>query len=165
MLAAFGFGLRAYDHVTAHHVGALPATLDSLTLDTDPQIQAAMEAAKAKVASDYDMRAIKNWQVGVYQSNRPQLIAEIGDVPGSMTHQRDQFMQAFAGAASSGQGVAIAPVDAGPKGGSVQCGVSPSGMAVCVWVDKGTLGAVFVQGSTAQDAQAYLNELRDATEH
>lgn len=159
-LVVGGVGLHLYDAATAHHVGTLPVALQDATRDDSPQAQSIIAESVARAKADNDMSKLKHLQVGIYRSGATVLVAEIGDIPSNSAAFRDELLNSAGG----GAGMPVSSVSAGRQGGSESCGGTASS-EMCVWVDNGTIGLMFVVNSADQaTAEAYLQALRDVTE-
>jgi hypothetical protein len=154
-------GLRVYDRMTMHHVGTMPAALQDTILDDGAQSQAIIAAAVASAARDHDMSRLKHFQVGIFRSGSTVVVADMGDIPSGSRVFRDALLN---GAGSSAVGMTLTSVTPGHQGGSESCGAGAAS-AMCVWLDNGTVGFVFVNAPDVTAAQSYLQTLRDAVEH
>lgn len=121
----------------------LPATFKDLTLSSDSAVTAAME----KAMTDSLGKGDGNWKpvgvAGLYENaqSEPQLIA-VGAY-GKVLMPKQELDQAFKGAAGAGTKVNDRrTVDAGPKGGTMECGVmveADGNVGMCAWADSSSL--------------------------
>jgi hypothetical protein len=124
----------------------------------DASIDATAAQTQAEAASDH----VTHVQIGAYASGDVKVVAVIGEIPSGWNRDRDAFMQGLGSGANS----SLTAVSAGPKGGSVSCGLLGTGpQTVCAWVDDGTVGLVITNDPAPQAAETYLQALRSAAEH
>ncbi|MER7669825.1 hypothetical protein ABTY61_15330 [Kitasatospora sp. NPDC096128] len=122
----------------------LPETFQDLTRDNDSAVTAEMERSMAKSFGQGDGAWNPIGVAGVYQDaqSRQQLIVAGGY--GKVLLPKEQLDQAFAGA-GGGKADAITQrhtVDAGPKGGTMECAVmtrSNHQAGLCVWADSSSV--------------------------
>ncbi|MFI2608589.1 hypothetical protein [Kitasatospora sp. NPDC018619] len=139
----------------------LPATFKDLSISSDNAVTAAME----KAMTDSLGKGDGNWKpvgvAGLYENaqKEPQLIA-VGAY-GKILLPKEELDQAFKGA--SGGGTKITDrhaVDAGPKGGTMECGVMDEAdgkVGLCAWADSSSL--VVVMRVPDEGAQPDLDKL------
>ncbi|WP_316521486.1 hypothetical protein [Kitasatospora brasiliensis] len=124
----------------------LPAAFKDLKLSNDSAVTDAME----KSMTDSIGKGDGNWKptgvAGMYEDSKsePQLI--VVGVYGKVLLPKQELDSAFKGAAGDGTKVTDRhSVDAGPKGGTMECGVmteSDGDIGLCAWADSSSLAIV-----------------------
>ncbi|MFJ2188130.1 hypothetical protein ACIOJE_09210 [Kitasatospora sp. NPDC087861] len=145
----------------------LPATFKELTKNTDPQVTDSIEK---ELTSGFG-KGDGNWKptgVGaLYQDaqSQPQLVA-VGAY-GKVLAPKQELDQAFTGITASGPKLSGRhAVDAGPKGGTMECAVAADNdttMGLCAWADNSSIVIVMkvVDSGTQPDLDKLAADSRD----
>ncbi|MFE4977879.1 hypothetical protein ACFRAR_37970 [Kitasatospora sp. NPDC056651] len=121
----------------------LPATFKDLKLSSDSSVTDAMEKAMTESIGKGD----GNWKPtgvgGLYENaeSEPQLM--VFGAYGKVLLPKQELDAAFKGAAGEGTNITDRrTMDAGPKGGTMECGVmteADGSIGLCAWADKSSL--------------------------
>jgi hypothetical protein len=149
------------------HSVTLPATADTLSLlPTTPQMQQALDNAKASFPAD---AGVSNVQAGYYSEKgtiQPAAALVVGDTRGNL--DPDSFFAGFRDSlASSGTAITLTPADTQGMGGRMECGtvtVALGKVGVCAWIDNGTMGVVITTPNETNTPAAVTTILRRSAE-
>jgi hypothetical protein len=125
------------------------------------QLESAWDQAKSQLNIDADI------EVGAYQAGEVTLVVAAAEWGTDDAAKQDAFFSGLnSGAGSLPTSAQFQSVDAGPKGGQMRCMQQPgsTGVGVCVWIDKGTIGIVALNGA-GMDLAGSAREVRDEVEH
>ncbi|MFJ9697961.1 hypothetical protein [Kitasatospora sp. NPDC101183] len=160
----------AYDVVSSAGTQkiVLPADFKDMKRNDDSPVTAAME----KAMTDSLGKGDGNWQptgvAGLYQDaqSQPQLI--VAGAYGKILNPKQQLDEAFNGVASKGSTISDRhSVDAGPKGGDMECGTlveADSKIGICAWADTSSLVMVMKmdpEGNATPDINKLAADTRD----
>ncbi|MBD0690944.1 hypothetical protein [Streptomyces sp. CBMA123] len=147
----------------------LPATFKDLSRNDDSEVTSAMEKAMTDSLGQGD----GNWKptgvAGMYQNAQsdPQIL--VAGAYGKVLLPKQELDQAFNGVGGKG-GATVTDrhtVDAGPKGGTMECGVmteSDSKVGMCAWADSSSLVIVMQMpgdGGGQPDLDKLASDTRD----
>ena len=174
-------GVVAFRALVDHHAAAL-ASRHSFDVPAGGGGYTRLTSAEAKaegdaVASDlqaFSAEVFSKPKVGVFgkgsATTRVILIAvNVIDSPELTREVGAHSLDSDIGPVLSGAGVpTAAPFPPGRFGGALRCGTRLTGngsIAVCIWLDNSTLGAVMSPNGTVADTAAVTLALREAGEH
>ena len=142
-----------------------PATLAGRAKNTDPQLQSAADAMVAEMKS-----TAKNETSAVgafYGDPAKQDLIMIAAASGVMADPKKELTDAETGMGADLGLTGMADVDPGPLGGNARCGEGKAEgvpLGVCVWADRGSVGAVVMYFKTADELKAEFVTIRGQIE-
>lgn len=147
---------------SAHHSLSTPATIAGYQLVSDPQLDSLKQSLIDRAQG---VGGLKKMAMGVYsQGSVPSAMVIAIQPEHDVSAAFDDMKSAFESDATS----AITPVDAGPLGGDMDCGVIATASAsptMCVWRDDDTIGVVGLFFQSVTVAPPLAVQFRDAVEH
>ncbi|MFI6263953.1 hypothetical protein [Micromonospora sp. NPDC051006] len=142
-----------------------PATLAGRPKITDPELKSLSDqmVAEMKKTAQNETSA-----VGAFYGDpaKQDLVMVIG-VSGLMADPKKELDDVVTGLGTELGVKEMTPVEAGPLGGEARCGdgkAESAPLGVCVWADKGSVGAVVVFFSSAEKAKADFVTMRGEIE-
>lgn len=147
---------------SSHHSLSTPATIAGYQLMSDPTMDSLKQSLVDQVQ---DAAGIKKMTMGVYRLGAlPSALVIAVQPKHHVGAAFDGMNAAFQSDATSG----ITPVDAGPLGGDMDCGVITTASAspvMCVWRDDDTIGVIGLFYQSMTEAPPLAVQFRDAVEH
>lgn len=159
VLGGGGVAYFAYDAVSnaGTQKVVLPADFKDAKRNDDSPVTAAMEKAMTDSLGKGDGNWSPTGVAGLYEDAdaKPKMI--VAGAYGKILNPKQQLDQAFDGVASKGSTINDRhSVDAGPKGGNMECGTLVEGgdtkIGICAWADTSSL--VMVMNADAENGVA-----------
>jgi hypothetical protein len=133
---------------------------------TDAQLQSLADTMKTGVQGT--IKGSTGAVAGFYGDAEKQDLVMIFAVSAAITNPEKELNDSFASMGTSGlKATDLQDVDAGPLGGKARCGAAEAQgvpMAVCAWVDNGSLGMVVWYYKTVNEVKAEFITVRGQIE-
>jgi hypothetical protein len=142
-----------------------PETLAGRPKVTEPELQAA--AAEMSEELKRDLPEATGSAAGFYGDLEEQDLLMLVAVSGIIADPAQELNDMVTDMTESFQMAELAKIEPGPLGGEARCGdgeAEGSPVAVCVWVDRGSLGLVVSYFQTSADLQKEFIDIRGAVE-
>ncbi|WBB70245.1 hypothetical protein [Micromonospora sp. WMMD812] len=142
-----------------------PATLAGRPKVTDPTLQSLSDqmVTEMKKTAQGETSAVG----GFYGDPAKQDLVMVVGVSGLMADPKKELDEAVSGMAAELGVKEMKPVEAGPLGGEARCGdgkADDAPLGVCLWADKGSVGAIVVFFKSAEEVKADFVTMRGEIE-
>ncbi|WP_031075611.1 hypothetical protein [Streptomyces sp. NRRL WC-3742] len=156
LLGGGGVAYFAYDAVSnaGTQKVVLPAAFKDMKRNDDSPVTAAMEKAMTDSLGKGDGNWSPTGVAALYEDAQSQPKMIVAGAYGKILNPKDQLNQAFDGVAAKGSTIeGRHSVDAGPKGGDMECGTlvenGDTKIGICAWADTSSL--VMVMNTDAEN--------------